>query len=40
MDLTTLIIVLLITVAVAEAIKTIKNNRPVGPRTVIKKINV
>lgn len=35
MDLTTLIIVLLITVTVAEAIKTIKNNRPVGSRTVI-----
>ena len=30
MDLTTLIIVLLIVVALSEAIKTIKNNRPVG----------
>ena len=30
MDLTTLIIVLLIVIAVERAIKTIKNNRPVG----------
>ncbi len=30
MDLTTLIIALLIIVALSEAIKSIKNNRPVG----------
>ena len=30
MDLSTLIIVLLLVIAVSEAIKNIKNNRPVG----------